>query len=154
MPSGGDLVEQVVELGLVAVGEPLAAGAARTPRAGAGSAATRPRPADHLAPAAASGGRERRPAAATRTGDGILGIHGRLVARPMLRAVRAATAIVTASSRISSLVAVAEVLEDLDADDHGADRPRRDAEEEPGERVLGDEDQEHRQLDRTSGRTA
>ena len=65
----------------------------------------------------------------------------------MLRAVSAAVAMETNSRMMRVLVAGADVLQDLDADDDGADGPRRDAEEEAHVRVLGDEDQEHRQLD-------
>ena len=91
MPWAGDLVEQGVELGLVAVGG-VGGGwgseAARGRRRLGGAAHG---PADHLA-AAASGGVSGDAAAAAATpsrASGILGIHGRLAARPMLRAVSA-----------------------------------------------------------------
>ena len=148
--AGRDLVEQGVELGLVVRRSAIGGG-------GWGSVAPRDGPGCATTPTTARRRPRRRPAAPRRRrrrlpppepGHGILGIHGRLWARPMLRAVRAAVAIVTNSRTMRSVLAEAEVLQHLDADDDGADRPRRDAEEEPGERVLGDEDQEHRQLDR------
>ena len=66
-----------------------------------------------------------------------------------MRAVTAATASDANRKMMPSLVAVAEQLDDLDAEDDRPEHPRRDVEEEAGERVLGDEHQEHAQLDRS-----
>ena len=76
-------------------------------RAAAGRAGRRrrPRSADHLATTAAgrlARRRRVRPPPPPEPGSGILGIQGRLVARPKLRAARAAVAMLMASSRISS----------------------------------------------------
>ena len=146
---GRDLVEQGVELGLVVV-------AGRRPRrlgqrgdsrrplrdvADHGPATTSPPPPrPRRRPALAAAPRRNGPAGSwgSTAGSGpgpCCGPSG----RPRRSSRRAAR---------SALSWRAQVLEDLDADDHGADRPRRDAEEEPDERVLGDEDQEHGQLDR------
>ena len=151
MPLAEILSSRCVELGLVAVGRPpgRAAGAARRRAARGRCATTSPHgPSTTSPPPPRAAGRppprRRRRRLA---GNGILGIHGRLWASPMLRAVRAAVAMRDEQQEDPLLLAVAQVLEHLDADDDGADGPRRDPEEEPGERVLGDEDQEDGQLD-------
>ena len=66
----------------------------------------------------------------------------------MVRAVIAAVAIVTNRKTMPSVVPDAEELEHLDADEDRPDGPGRDAEEEAGVGVLGDEDEEHGELDR------
>ena len=104
MPLRRDLVEQVVELGLVVVAGRHRGGWGSGAPATARCATTPPRSGDDLAAAAATprgaaggAGRRRIPA------SGIFGIHGRLWARPMLRAVRAAVAIVTNRRTIRSV---------------------------------------------------
>ena len=150
-PQLGDLVEDGVELGLIGrrlhrrgrLGE-------RPGRTAAGRA--RPRTGDDVAAATAGTTLFRRRPLSAVTPSEAADRHRRYpwkVAEQAHRASRdGGDGEGDEQEHDALLVAVAEQLEDLDAEDHCADDPARDPEEEAGEGILGDEEQEDAQLDR------